>query len=122
MMRGYVYPRILFKYPLILQRIREQEKESLIRNGCDLFNEYRKPFSNARWMYPWIEQFWIYTYAHVVSARQASKMIEIIDAAGGGFLQNTLGITLSPISDFGTIFLSMFLISSLYRFYPIRAV
>jgi hypothetical protein len=34
-------------------------------------------------MYPWIEQFWIALYAHVVSARQAARMIAILDGQAG---------------------------------------
>ncbi|MGB7884231.1 MAG: hypothetical protein WBL44_16010, partial [Nitrososphaeraceae archaeon] len=70
--------RALMKHPPFLKEINDG-RFSLIQKGSQLFNRYREPFSNARWMYTWAEWFWIVLYAHVVSTREAARMISALD-------------------------------------------
>lgn len=71
--------QVFFKYPLLIERIKNGGKCSLIQ-GSECFNRYRQPFSHARWKYPWIEQFWIVLLGHVVSAREAARMMRALDS------------------------------------------
>jgi hypothetical protein len=74
--------RVLCKYPSLIEKIKNEGKYPLIDKGSRVLNHYRKPFSYKRWKYSWIEQFWIILYAHVVSAREAARMIRAIDGQG----------------------------------------
>jgi hypothetical protein len=75
--------RVLFKYPSLMKKFKDEGKDSLIQKGSLFLNRYRQPFSDARWRYPWIEHFWIALYAHVVSPRQAAKMVTILEGQVG---------------------------------------
>lgn len=79
--------RALMKHPSFLKEVNEG-RFSLIQKGSQLFNRYREPFSNAKWMYTWAEWFWIVLYAHVVSARQAARMITALDGQSMGRLSS----------------------------------
>ena len=50
------------------------------KKGFMVLNRYREPFSDKKWMYSWIEQFWIVVYAHAVSAREAARMVRALDS------------------------------------------
>ena len=63
--------RVLFKYPMLLEKIKNGSTYSMIEKGSMVLNRYSEPFSDKKWMYSWIEQFWIVVYAHAVSAREA---------------------------------------------------
>ena len=70
--------RVLMKHPSFMKEINEG-RFFPIQKGSQLFNRYREPFSNAKWTYTWAEWFWIVLYAHVVSGREAARMISALD-------------------------------------------
>ena len=76
--------RVLFKYPSLMKKFKDEGKDPLIQKGSVFLNKYRQPFSDARWRYLWIEHFWIALYAHVVSPRQGARMVGILDGQVGG--------------------------------------
>ena len=82
--------RVLFKYPMRLEKIKNGPTYSMIEKGSMVLNRYREPFSDKKWMYSWVEQFWIVVYAHAVSAREAARMLRALgDQSKRSFRLNT---------------------------------